>query len=86
MIDGGFFRKFRYTPNQHLLPLEFFFVYWLWPSGLLLRDVRPDPDDCELAVPRLVEPVRAEVVRDDLSFDCERLAVLLLDSFMTLFF
>ena len=52
-------------------------MYWLWPSGLLLREVRPEPDDWLLAVPRLAELVREVVVRDDFS------AVLLLDSFMT---
>ena len=65
-----------------------FFVYWLWPSGLLLREVRPEPDDWLLAVPRLAELVREVVVRDDFSADllcpdCVWPEVLLLDSFMT---
>ena len=38
-------------------------MYWLWPSGLLLREVRPEPDDWLLAVPRLAELVREVVVR-----------------------
>ena len=44
-------------------------MYWLWPSGLLLREVRPEPDDWLLAVPRLAELVREVVVRDDFSAD-----------------
>ena len=57
-------------------------MYWLWPSGLLLREVRPEPDDWLLAVPRLAELVREVVVRDDFSADL-LCPVLLLDSFMT---
>lgn len=62
-----------------------FFVYWLCPSGLLLREVRPV---WLLAVPRLDElPARDVVVRDDFSVDlfcpaCEW-PVLLVDSFMS---
>ncbi len=63
-------------------------MYWLCPSGLLLREVRPEPDDWLLAVPRLAELVREVVVRDDFSADllcpdCGWPVVLLLDSFMT---
>ena len=63
-------------------------MYWLWPSGLLLREVRPEPDDWLLAVPRLAELVREVVVRDDFSADllcpdCVWPEALLLDSFMT---
>ena len=65
-----------------------FLVYWLCPSGLLLRDTRPVADDWLLAVPRLVELACEVVVRDDLVADlfcpvCVRPAVLLVDSFMT---
>lgn len=63
-------------------------MYWLCPSGLLLREVRPEPVEWLLAVPRLAELVREVVVRDDFSADlpwpdCECPEVLLLDSFMT---
>ncbi len=77
--------------------LPYFFVYWLIPVGLLLREPeRPEPDVWLLLLPRLEEPVEAvprpvelllerEVFAAVLlleTFDCERSVVLLLDSFM----
>ena len=82
----------RHTIEEQIallaIVLRFFRVLVMGLRDWLLREVRPEPDDWLLAVPRLAELVREVVVRDDFSADllcpdCVWPEVLLLDSFMT---
>lgn len=73
----------RHGASRRYLQSPVFFVYWLWPSGLLLRELRAVAVDLPLAVPRPADTVE----RDDLESGllcaaCERAVVLLVDDFI----